>query len=255
IRMLGEGRGYDVEPVILVARDDEEYVRWIREGQFDLTAMDPWLYVKHGLDPYVRLDAVAEDEQGLAKRFQVVTRTDSGLNSMGRLAGKKIIARDLIHTDLGRQWLEALLTRGGFGTTGEFFGSFETSPKASGVVLPVYFGVRDVALVDAGGLAAVVEQNAQVGRSLRTVASSPRLSNLLMGTRNGRWPSESHRAVVVEGVLDLESIPEGRRVLALFRIRRFVEVPENQLASVRALHEGSVEVAADGARPAEDPGL
>ncbi|MCC6234706.1 MAG: hypothetical protein IT580_18835, partial [Verrucomicrobiales bacterium] len=42
IRMLGEGRGYDVEPVILVARDDEEYVRWIREGQFDLTAMDPW---------------------------------------------------------------------------------------------------------------------------------------------------------------------------------------------------------------------
>ncbi|MCC6233582.1 MAG: PhnD/SsuA/transferrin family substrate-binding protein [Verrucomicrobiales bacterium] len=232
---VGRIRGYEVVPEVSVVGTESEYLAALKSGAFDLAVVDPWVYVQHQLEDVVRLDFAAEDGAGVHKQFVVLSRSDSGITNLASLAGRSLMTLRFLHADLGRRWLDTALLEAGWGSVASHLKEVETAIKPAGVVLPVFFGKRDVALVDAGNFRTMVELNPQVGKTVRPIQTSPPLPNVTVGTRAGPWESEAYRSAVVEAMGDLASTPAGRQVLVLFKIKALVPVPVGYLDGVRAM--------------------
>jgi phosphonate transport system substrate-binding protein len=170
----------------------------------------------------------------------LMVRRDSGVTTLGALAGKRLL---LPAGDLGilsRTWLDAELAKEHQRDSARFFGEIRTASKLSQTLLPVFFRQADAAVITRGGYSSLQEMNPQLGRDLVAIAVSPKLLPTVVCFH--RQMDESLRAVVTAGSLGLGDSAAGRQILLLFKVKQVLRFEPAHLDGVTGLfrHTGAL---------------
>jgi phosphonate transport system substrate-binding protein len=163
----------------------------------------------------------------------VLVRRDSGLATLETLAGKRLILQAGALGAITQIWLDTLLLKRGLPETGRFFGQIRSAPKASQVVLPVFFRQAEAAVVTRASYETLMEMNPQMGRDLTALAESPQLLFSVMCIH--RRADDEVRRLVVDSSLNLQRSAAGRQVLLLFKVARVIPFEPAYLDGISTL--------------------
>ena len=153
---------------------------------------------------------------------------------MADLRDRSLTWLEFSSSSVTRDWLNLLLRERGQPDLAGFFRT-TTSPKASAVILPVFFGTTDACLVDEPSFRLMSELNPQVERTLTTLAVTDRLADVLVLQRETDWESEDLKRDIADALTDLHLNPDGHQMLTLFRIRRLMPFEDSFLDTARQL--------------------
>lgn len=221
---------------VVFFRNIEELEKALKEKRVDIAVMIAQEFVL--LRDHLPLAAVLSADYG--KHFYdellLLVRNDSGITRVEQLRGKSIRIESGQKGSLPVLWLDSYLmkrvasgSRGFFSTIGEY-------PKASQVVMPLFFGQTDACLSSRDSLEIMDEMNPQVGRSLRILETSPGfVTGVIAVRRDIRNP---RRDAMLKAMREIHNDPKGRQLLTLFRINRLVDFKAEHLLSIdRVLKE------------------
>lgn len=250
---VGRRRGYLVDSKTKVYGGLSEYEAILRDEAVRMVIVNSWRY----LDAETKRIApcfVASERGQVGKRYLLLTRTDSGLNTLAHLRGKNLVLFEAANTTLGRTWLETLLRGQGLEASDTHFGSVASVSKPSLAVLPVFFGSKHACVVDQPGFEVMKELNPQVGRALQSVAASDALVDSLICLRTGDWSAGSFKEDVIRALGELHHEPAGAQILTLFRTEQLVPFKPDYLETMqtlRAAHQPAHQACMPGSRTAD----
>jgi ABC-type phosphate/phosphonate transport system substrate-binding protein len=228
-------RGYDLVVQTQIFDSASGFEKAIRDGKMQLAIIPSWDYLSMDIQNFVDPYFVAVDEKGFLGNYLLLTRRDSGLNSLADLRGKSVAVLQSTYATLSFNWIETTLLQQKIGMPDTFFSLVEKTTKASGAVLPVFFGKYNACVVDQLAFDTMKELNPQVGNQLQILASSePLLSAVICLTKSG-WMSAKHKEDTELALADLHKLPTGQQILTLFRVRGIVPFKPEYLESVKKL--------------------
>lgn len=245
-RTIGIKRGHSVSATVQMFDKASEIEAALARQSVNLLILDTWTYLE--LKPTAPVDAafVSSDGKFVTKKQIIVTRRDSGLNSLESLRGRSLNVHFAANASLGMHWLATRMAEEKLGSPSNFFGTMESLAKPSSVILPVFFKKKDACLVDAAGFALISELNPQVGNSLQPIASSDPLVNAVICLNRSAWTSDRFRTNTLAGLAELHLDPAGQQVLTLFRSGPLVPFEERFLATARTLRAASDRLQKEG---------
>ena len=232
---LGRKRGYLITSSTRLFEETSAFEAAIKDGSVRLAVMDAWTYLSMNLGGMVTPSFVATEQGKLGKRYVVLTRQGSGLNTLPDLRGKDIAEYLVAGSSMGRFWLESLLRTNRLGTHETFFGRAESVGKTSAAVLPVFFGKKDACLVDEKGFDIMKELNPQVGKKVQAVAVSDTFVDGLLCLSNSGWASETFKRDLIQALGELHLEPAGQQILTLFKFDQLIPYEEGYLDTVKRL--------------------
>ena len=244
---VGRNRGYDLRSENQVIEGAAAFERALESGQINMAVFDTWTYISKDFGPFVTpffVGAVPGGEIG--NRFVVLTRKDSGLNSLASLRDKEFAELEVASATMGHFWLETVLLREQLGTHKTFFRRTESVGKASAAVLPVFFGKKHACLVNMTGFKVMDELNPQVGNRLQIVATSPPLVDAVICLNHSGWTSDKFKEDLIEALAELHLKPEGQQILTLFKADRLIRFEDKFLDTARELRRPNVMLQEDG---------
>jgi ABC-type phosphate/phosphonate transport system substrate-binding protein len=235
VEILARQRGYPSRAEVRFFDRSQDFEAAMKRGEIQLAAVGSWEYSDMDLAPAMEPAFVHVEQDRVALDYLLLTRRDSGLNSLRDLKGKEAVVLESTVCLLSMSWLDVLLGEEKLGERESFFRKLEVVRKPSAAVLPVFFGNRQACVVDRMAFQVMTELNPQVGSALQAVATSPPFvsSILCLGTKD--WPSDSYRDTLLATLRELHHTPEGRQLLMLFKISRLEPFRDSQLASLREL--------------------
>ena len=168
--------------------------------------------------------------------YVLLTRAD-GPATVGELRGADVLVLKTTGTNLGSIWLARYCADNSYGPARDCFASITNATKASGAVLPVYFGQADACVVDRSSFDLMTELNPQLASDLTVRAqSAPFLETVICLRRD----YQAYRQDVVEGLKELHTEPAGQQIMMVFKIERLIPFSDELLESVRILR-GDIE--------------
>ena len=237
-RTVGKNRGYDVTVNVHSYKTTAQFFAGLSAANLHVVVLDSWSYLEINRPDLLEPVFVASDHSQAAKRCLLLARDDGQIETLSDLGGKSLNVLLSSNFSLGTQWLRVVLAEHHLGVPEEFFGTIHYDASAYTTVLPVFFGQKDVALVDSSKFEVMAELNPQL-RRLQVIASSEPLVNAVVCLRQSPWSSERFRKDMVEAMADLHLEPAGQQILALFRVGRFVPFDPSCLDTVRALRKAA----------------
>ena len=233
---VGRNRGYDLSSENHVIEGATAFERALESGEINMAIFDMWTYLSKDFSQLVDPEFVgAESGETVGNRFVVLTRKDSGLNSLAGLRNKDFAELEAASATMGRFWLETLLLKEQLGTHKTFFRRTESVGKASAAVLPVFFGNKHACLVNMSGFTVMDELNPQVGNRLQIVATSPVLVDAVICLNRSGWTPDGFKEDLIEALAELHLEPEGQQILNLFKAVRLVQFHASFLDTAREL--------------------
>lgn len=232
---LGRRRGYLITPSTRLFEEPSAFEGAIRDGSVRLAIIDSWRYLSMNLAGLATPSFIATERGKLGKKYVVLTRQGSGLNTLADLRGKDIAEYEVAGSSMGRSWLESLLRANRLGTHEAFFGRVESVGKPSAAVLPVFFGKKHACLVDEPGFDIMKELNPQVGKGLQSVALSEPLVDAVLCLSDSGWASEEFKRDLLQALGELHLEPAGQQILTLFKLDQLIPYKEAYLDTVRKL--------------------
>jgi ABC-type phosphate/phosphonate transport system substrate-binding protein len=246
-------RGWDVAVDVRMVDRPTDLDAAIDAGAVNLLVLDTWTYLESAAASALEPVFVSSEAGDATKQLVLLTRRDSGLDSLDALRGRTLVVQSASNATLGFRWLQTVCADHGLGAPADFFGPTGFSVKPSQAVLPVFFRKRDVCLVDSASYAVMAELNPQISRELQVVASSqPMVDTIICLSREG-WPNARFRANVIEALAGLQLEPAGQQILTLFRSGPLLPHREDHLDTVRQLHAHAATLHDRHAPTAGDP--
>lgn len=187
----------------------------------------------------------------VSEEYVVVVRKDRGFSSIGQLRGRTLAIYDNPRTCLSRPWLETLLMEDVSVKLPDFFGTVTSGTKLARVVLPVFFGQIDAALITREGLRVMSELNPQVGQQLQILAASAAMVPVVFCFR--RDIDSPWLARLLSSISTIHETPAGRQTLTLFQSERLVECTAAEFASACELLDRHQQRTASGGWADRDP--
>jgi ABC-type phosphate/phosphonate transport system substrate-binding protein len=241
---LGHKRGYEVSIRTKVFERDADFESAMKRGEIQLAILDAWEYLGMSIGVTMEPVFVHAQQDRTLKEYLLLTRRQSGLNTLRDLRGKDVMILNRVESLLSLPWLEVLLGEERLGPKEAFFRKVESVQRPAAAVLAVFFGNRQACVVDRQSYQVMTEMNPQVGRELQVVASSlPFLNSIMCLSRKG-WVSQQARDDLRAALRDLHLTSEGRQLLMMYQLDRLAPFQENLLASVielRSKHKRLVE--------------
>ncbi|TVQ96616.1 MAG: hypothetical protein EA399_15475 [Desulfovibrionales bacterium] len=237
-RIVGRNMGYDVTVTMRTFESARELAVMPPEMQPDMVILESWNYLEMGNPDWLEPLFASSDQGRVAHPYLLVTRHDGEDTTLENLRGASLNLFFAANAEPGRFWLEHLLREAGLGTPGEFFNPLELHTDPMLTVLPVFFGKKDAAVIDATKFELLAELNPQLGRLKILASSEPLVSGITCLRRTG-WTSERFRQDIVQAMADLHLQPAGQQILTLFRMDQMVPFVPEYLDSMRRLHEQS----------------
>jgi len=231
---IGRKLGYQITTRIEAFDSQADYAAALRAGQIQIVLASFW--------DLLVMDQV--DKVDIAYTTMVGGRTDAAwlllaregtTASVAALQAKSVLVVHNSSEHLGIPWMGTLLREQNLGAPDHFFQSFQTVPKASAAILPVFFGKADACIVDEVSLAVMSALNPQIARRLVVVARSEPLANAVVGLVPSHWPSRQLYDDVRRQFGLLEDEPAGRQLLLLFNYDRLVPYEPAQMENLRTL--------------------
>ena len=231
---VGQRRGYDIITRMQPFGSADDLEALLEDETCRMFAVNAWVFLDMDLSRLSPL-FVGSAGPGIGRTYVLMTRRDSGLNTLMDLKGKDLTIFELANATLGRYWIEALVEESGSGPYSDFFARTDYAYRPSSAVLPVFFGSKQACVVDLTGLELMTEMNPQVGRELQVIAKSDELVDGVICLRNDSWPEGTFREELIETLRDFHMEPAGAQILTLFKTDRLYPFQEEYLTSVRAL--------------------
>jgi phosphonate transport system substrate-binding protein len=214
---------------VILFKDLDDVKRALKANEVDIIICIPEEFIK--LRESVPLKPVLSSDYG--KHFYddliLLVRNDSGISQLEQLRRKNLRIESGQKGTLPMKWLDSLLMAKLSTSAQKLFANVTLSPKASQVVLPLFFGQTDASLVSRASFETMVELNPQLGRTLRILEKSPRFATGIIAVR--RDVSDPQRDVMVAAFRDIHTDPKGRQILTLFRINRLVDFKAEHLSA------------------------
>jgi phosphonate transport system substrate-binding protein len=160
----------------------------------------------------------------------LLVRADSGITRLEQLRSKNLKIESGQKGAVPILWLDSFLKDKFSSDARHFFTTITDSPKASQVIMPLFFNQTDACLASRTSFETMVELNPQLGRKLHIMAKSPGFMTGIVAVRKDIL--NPRRDALVEIIRDSNSDPKGRQLLTLFRINRLVDFKTEHLASV-----------------------
>ena len=231
--MFGRTRGFQVNSTIDVVDGVEEARKLVLGGSANVLALD--------VVEYLRLADVGEIEPvfcalrgdaTVPPRYIMLVGAQSGIVALEDLRGKSVKFLANTNASLGQVWIDALLYDHHLGHPSQFFHSVDIVPKASGAILPVFFGKANAAVVDEDSFNVARELNPQVGARLRVLCASPPLPEGIFCICRKRI---EYCDEFLQSVQELQLDPQGKQILMVFRFSGLAPVDAPAFAPVREL--------------------
>jgi len=232
-------RGYQLDTDARLFDNASDCEAEMKKGAINLVWLDTWDYL--GMDLQAVMDPVFVNlEQGsVMKDYLLLAHRGSELKSLPELRGKELLLLEGKGSNLARAWLGRLLETAHLDPKETFFRKLETVTKPTAAVLPVFFGAKPACLVDRAAFQIMAELNPQVSSNLVILAASePYLESVTCLSKSG-WSSERARKDVIQAIVDLQTEPDGRQILALFKLDQMVPFKNEYLESARNLRAAS----------------
>lgn len=167
--------------------------------------------------------------------YVLLVRRDSGIRTLDDLEGRKLVVGSEHNQLTPTSWLRQVLEDRGLPDLAELAESTAGESRPTKVVLSVFFGQADAALVSRHEFDAMVELNPQVGQRLVALAASPRLLTLVFSL--GAGLSEESRATLRDSLSEVHLDEEFRQLLLLQKVKRLVPIDAAALEASRRLYE------------------
>jgi phosphonate transport system substrate-binding protein len=232
---VGTRRGYKVTAETRMFENAAAFQAAFEDGGVNLAIFDSWSYLMMENTKSASPVFVATTRGEVGQRYLVLTRKDSGLNTLADLRGKGIVRLDLPSLSIGHWWLETLLLEKRLGMVSTFFAQVISVAKPAAAVLPVFFGKNHACMVDEYAFSVMSELNPQVGKTLQAVETSGLLLEALICLTHAGWPSEEARRDLIETLGELHLEPAGRQILSLFKYKQLLPFKATYLDSAKKL--------------------
>lgn len=238
VRTVGRNKGYDISVTVRTFQSIRELAAIPTENQLDIVLLESWDYLEMGdIEWFEPLFATSERGR-VAHPYLLVTRHDGDDTALKDLRDASLNLFFGANAQPGRFWLEHLLRNAGLGTPEDFFNQVELHTDPMLTVLPVFFGKRDAAVIDATKFELLAEMNPQLNRLNILATSEPLVSGILCLKLTG-WASERFRQDLVQAITELHLQPAGQQILNLFKTEQLVPFVPEYLDSMRRLHAQS----------------
>ncbi|NVN92718.1 MAG: PhnD/SsuA/transferrin family substrate-binding protein, partial [Desulfuromonadales bacterium] len=214
---------------VVIFKTLAEAEKALEHNEVDILVMIPEEFIS--LRTRIPLTPVLSADYG--KNFYdelfLVVRKDSGITRISQLRGKSLRVETGQKGSVPLQWLDQIiLSRTSSGAKG-LFSNISEIPKASQVLMPVFFKQCDACLVSQTSFDVMSELNPQIGRQLQVLEKSPGfVTGILAVRKDVRNP---RRDAMVEILQDMHNDPKGKQLLTLFRINRLVPFRHEHLAA------------------------
>lgn len=209
--------GTTIVPQIFLPSD--ELLRQVRSGAvtcYGITAIE-YMKIADLTDPNYLL---LQDSLADGMEYLLLVHNQSRYRSMTDLRGAQLIVHHRPNLVLVPAWLETTLAAAGQPPAEQFFSSIASKDSINQVALPVFFRRADAACLARESWETAVELNPQLGRSMRILAVSPRLVPIVLAFR--RHCSEAGRKALIGAAMNINSVPAGAQITALYQSRTFV---------------------------------
>ncbi|MHB1308460.1 MAG: phosphate/phosphite/phosphonate ABC transporter substrate-binding protein [Limisphaerales bacterium] len=241
VETVGRNRGFLLEAEPESFDRIEEVEKRLREKTLDLVILPTTDYLRlTASGPLEPVFSPARSQKIPFDDYVLVTRRDRNFSDLPALRGKSV-AFYQYGGNQGRRWMEVLLGESGLGPVHDFFGAQSDLTKASAVVLPVFFGKFDCAVVNRSGLDTMKEMNPQLEAHLQVLTHSRPLPESVICLHQDYTEV---RADLLAGLADLHTEPRGQQILLVFKIAQLMPFQPEYLDGVRDLQARQRKLAA-----------
>ena len=232
---IGHSYGYNIQATVQKFESPRDFAATSSTGKPDLIIMDSWNYPEIDVAQWLEPLFVSSNRGEVANRYLLLAQRN-GAKKLTDLRGKSLNLLAAANANLGIHWLRALFQEQNLGLPETFFGELSYHNDPIRTVLPVFFGKKDAALVDAAKFKVMAELNPQLN-GLQTLATSEPLVNGIICLKRSGWPSERFRQDVIQAMSELHLNPAGLQILTLFKVQRLVPFEPSHLDTLRQLRE------------------
>lgn len=249
--VVARRRRFQLDGPIMISQSLAESRRLIQAGDADLVMLDAVEYLK--LAPMQMIEPIGSfgsSASGAMTTYLLLAGSGTGVTRIEDLKGKRLNLSGRSMAGIGRMWLDVALTDLRQGRADQFFGQVKDVPKPSAACLPVFFGSADACVVEQREFDVLAEMNPQMRKRLKVIASSPAVTEMVIGMRTGY---RSYREEIIEALLELGNDPQGKQILLLFKTDRIVKADPALLATLRGLMTRHQELGPPGVEPGGAP--
>jgi len=208
-------------------------IRALKADETDFLILLPLEYLEISEEISLRPVWTVTTEGRASYEYALLVRKDEGTNGLGHLAGKGLVIAKGGKGRIPEMWLNTVLLSEGLPEMGDLFGSIKEVDKPSQALFPVFFGQRDVCLVPLRTFWTMAELNPQLRESLVVLLRSPAFCRGLMCSTEEVY--EQYRPIFEGTLAGLNTDPQGRQLLTIFRADEIVRFEPVHLESVREL--------------------
>ena len=232
VETVGRNRGFLLEAEPESFDRLEEVEKRLRERTLDLVILPTTDYLQLAANgPLQPVFSPARSQKIPFDDYVLVTRRDRNFPDLPALRGKSV-AFYQYGGNQARRWMEVALGESGLGSVNDFFGAKSDFTKASAVVLPVFFGKLDAAVVNRSSLDTMKEMNPQLAAQLEVLTNSCRLPESVICLHQDYTEV---RADVLAGLAELHTEPRGQQILLVFKIAKLMPFQPEYLDFARDL--------------------
>ena len=235
-RTIGVIVGYDVKLTVRDFETAHHFAQVLSTQPVNLIILDSWNYLEIHHEKAMEPMFVTTDQGRVFTRYVLLVRDGSRIQDVSDLHGKSLNLISGQSSKIARHWLDSVINTRQAIEPEAFFGAIEYLPNPLATVLPVFFGKKDAALVNAAQFELMTELNPQLKVLQPLAASEPMLGAVICISRQG-WSSARFKSDLIDVLTDLHTIPAGKQILTLFKTGRLVPYRPSYLDAVRELSE------------------
>ncbi len=221
-------------PVMTIYRNQKKLISDIENNKIDMVVISSIDYLQNENKLKIDPALVGVSNKVVGVKFDLLVRKDSKIKKIEQLRGRTIAIPKSNDTDrLFRLWLKSLLHSAGIYNAKKFEELVEVEDRPSATILKVFFGQKTACIVDDQSYRVSVELNPQISQELTILRQSPKYLSTFFAFRKDM--NKKTRHLVFEKSLKLDSYPEGKQILTLFKMDKLVPCYPRYLNSVRQL--------------------
>jgi len=234
----------DFKVAIEFLKDIKSTVAMIRQRKAHvliITGIDYLLLRKvTGVTPLVVASKLADSP---LESYVLLARKGVTLADLVALQRRRLVVDSSNPYDIGRIWLETVLSDNGIAPIVQTFTDLEVANKAMRTVLPVFFGHADACLVLKSAYETMVDLNPQIGEQLHVLVQSPGFIKNLICIVDYLDPILVSQ--MDETIREMHTTDTGQQVLVIFQLQRnfgfkpeYLEATERVFDHYRRLNPG-----------------